>query len=122
MKALSVLIYSEQPELAAGINAALKDIDRVSVDAMIGDALEQAIQDGQPDAMFVGLGTSPHRMLDMIEALPAPKPALFLVGPQDDTSDLRLEFLDPMFPPRSQDWESRPYHLGWVLHAWLTRA
>jgi hypothetical protein len=36
--------------------------------------------------------------------------------------DLRLNWLEPAFPPRSVDWESRPYHLGWVLHAWLTQA
>jgi len=35
--------------------------------------------------------------------------------------DLRLHFLEPAFPPRTVDWESRPYHLGWVLHTWLNR-
>jgi Flp pilus assembly CpaE family ATPase len=105
MKALSVLIYSEQPQLAAGIHAALKDIDRVRVDALIGEALDQSIRDLHPDAMFVGLGGSPHRILDMIEALPAPKPALFLVGSQDDTSvllrSMRLGVVE--FLPESPD-------------------
>jgi hypothetical protein len=32
---------------------------------------------------------------------------------------LRLEWLDAIFPPRSVDHESRPYHLGWILFAWL---
>jgi hypothetical protein len=34
---------------------------------------------------------------------------------------LRLGFLDALFPPGRVDWESRPYHLGWVLDAWLGR-
>lgn len=33
--------------------------------------------------------------------------------------NLRLDFLDGMFPPRRIDFECRPYHLGWVLHTWL---
>jgi hypothetical protein len=33
--------------------------------------------------------------------------------------DLRLDLLDPLFPTTVVDYESRPYHLGWVLHAWL---
>jgi hypothetical protein len=32
---------------------------------------------------------------------------------------LRLGWLDAAFPPTVVDWESRPYHLGWVLHTWL---
>ena len=36
--------------------------------------------------------------------------------------DLRLRFLDPAFPPRAVDWESRPYHPGWVLHTWLNES
>jgi hypothetical protein len=32
---------------------------------------------------------------------------------------LRLGWLDAAFPPNAVDWESRPYHLGWVLHTWL---
>jgi hypothetical protein len=30
----------------------------------------------------------------------------------------RLAMLDVLFPPGLVDAESRPYHLGWVLHAW----
>jgi hypothetical protein len=32
---------------------------------------------------------------------------------------LRLRMLDAVFPPVQVDWESRPYHLGWVLDSWL---
>jgi hypothetical protein len=31
----------------------------------------------------------------------------------------RLRMLDSIFPPVQVDWESRPYHLGWVLDGWL---
>ena len=30
----------------------------------------------------------------------------------------RLRVLDRIFPPGSIDFEDRPYHLGWLLHAW----
>ncbi len=33
--------------------------------------------------------------------------------------DLRLYWLNGMFEPRTIDYESRPYHLGWILHTWL---
>lgn len=30
---------------------------------------------------------------------------------------LRVPGLDAAFPPREVDWESRPYHMGWLLYA-----
>jgi hypothetical protein len=32
--------------------------------------------------------------------------------------NLRVPALDRILPPRTVDDEDRPYHLGWVLHAW----
>ncbi len=31
---------------------------------------------------------------------------------------LRLPGVNTVLPPRSVDYESRPYHMGWILHAW----
>ena len=31
---------------------------------------------------------------------------------------LRTPGLDILFPPGVVDYEDRPYHLGWLLHAW----
>ena len=31
---------------------------------------------------------------------------------------IRLPAVDIVFPPNSVDYESRPYHMGWILHAW----
>jgi len=31
---------------------------------------------------------------------------------------LRTPGLDLVFPPSAVDYEDRPYHLGWLLHAW----
>ncbi len=31
---------------------------------------------------------------------------------------IRMPGVDLAFPPRSVDYESRPYHMGWILHAW----
>lgn len=33
-------------------------------------------------------------------------------------SGLRAPGVDMFFPPVSIDYESRPYHMGWILHAW----
>lgn len=32
----------------------------------------------------------------------------------------RMPAVDLVFPPGSVDYESRPYHMGWILHAWPT--
>jgi hypothetical protein len=34
---------------------------------------------------------------------------------------LRLSWLNAIFPAKAVDYESRPYHLAWILHAWLGR-
>lgn len=31
---------------------------------------------------------------------------------------LRMPAVDSLFPACCVDWESRPYHMGWLLHAW----
>ena len=33
---------------------------------------------------------------------------------------LRVPGVDALFPPVTVDYESRPYHMGWILHAWPT--
>lgn len=33
-------------------------------------------------------------------------------------SNLILPGMDVVFPPVEVDWESRPYHMGWILYAW----
>lgn len=35
--------------------------------------------------------------------------------------DLRMGWLDRVFPAGVVDYECRPYELGWLLYAWLTR-
>jgi len=35
---------------------------------------------------------------------------------------LRLLWLNGFFRPATIDYEDRPYHLGWILHTWLTGA
>lgn len=36
-------------------------------------------------------------------------------------SSLRVPGMDIIFPPVAIDYESRPYHMGWILHAWSNR-
>jgi hypothetical protein len=31
----------------------------------------------------------------------------------------RLPAMDALFPPMTIDYETRPYEMGWILHAWL---
>ena len=31
---------------------------------------------------------------------------------------IKLPYVDIIFPPNSVDYESRPYHMGWILYAW----
>lgn len=33
-------------------------------------------------------------------------------------SGLRVPWLDSLFPPCEVDYESRPYHMGWILYTW----
>jgi hypothetical protein len=35
---------------------------------------------------------------------------------------LRMPGLNWLFPPKNVDWESRPYHMGWILHAFGPKA
>ena len=35
--------------------------------------------------------------------------------------ELRMSWLDSPFPPTQVEYESRPYHLAWVLDTWLSR-
>jgi hypothetical protein len=37
-------------------------------------------------------------------------------------SAIRVPGVDFLFPPVSIDYESRPYHMGWILHAWPANA
>ena len=32
--------------------------------------------------------------------------------------NLRLPAVDLLFPPTSIDYETRPYEMAWILHAW----
>jgi hypothetical protein len=50
-------------------------------------------------------------------------PAKLMRGAQAVASrlhpSLRVGGLGAVFPASQVDWESRPYHLGWVIHTWL---
>jgi hypothetical protein len=35
---------------------------------------------------------------------------------------IRIPAVDIAFPPGSIDYESRPYHMGWILHAWRSNS
>jgi pilus assembly protein CpaE len=43
------------------------------------------VREHAPDALFADLGLAPHETLDLLDRLPAPRPALVVCGPQDDS-------------------------------------
>ena len=88
MQELSIVVYASDADEAASIIQVLNCIPHVRVVGQADDELGNCLEDLTPDAFFAGLGCSPHRTLDMIDALPAGKPPFFVWGGQDDTSVL----------------------------------
>jgi Flp pilus assembly CpaE family ATPase len=88
MKDLSVLIFSENLENAAAARRVIEATGKARVTATANEDLAEAVDLYLPEALFVVLGNAPHRVLDMIEALPAPRLPFFLAGSQEDTSVL----------------------------------
>jgi len=43
------------------------------------------VREHAPDVLFADLGLAPHDTLDLLDRLPAPRPALVVCGPQDDS-------------------------------------
>ena len=88
MQELSIVVYASDVDEAVTLSRSLTAIPHVRVAAHVTDDLATCLAETQPDAFFVALGSSPHRTLDMIDALPSDKPPFFLTGGQDDTSVL----------------------------------
>ena len=105
MQQLSIVVYARDAEDGMAMTRALESIPHVRVVGQAKDALASCLEDHAPDAVFASLGSTPHRTLDTIEALPAGRPLFFLWGGGDDASVLlrstrmggvqSLESLDP---------------------------
>jgi Flp pilus assembly CpaE family ATPase len=88
MKDLSIVIFAADAREGAGMSRVLEGIANLRVVDVVCSDLATCLAQDQPDAFFVALGSSPHRTLDMLDALPADKPPFFLTGDQEDTSVL----------------------------------
>jgi pilus assembly protein CpaE len=84
---LTFVVYSEQDEFGSEIRARLLASGHVHVAAVVSEAedLVAAVREHAPDLLFADLGIAPHDALDLLDCLPAPRPALVVCGPQDDS-------------------------------------
>lgn len=112
----------------------------VHQDSMAPMALLDLSQAGGPDHMAaVALGLRwmtqhPERNVELIDdelgliwrsirrADPAKSVRKVRAAATAVAPGLRLGFLDSVYPPGRVDYEDRPYHLGWILQAWLRPA
>lgn len=103
---LSFVVATERTELTR----ALRESGRVTVKAAVESLPElgQAVARHQPDALFVDLEPEAERALAHLESLPAPRPLLFVQGPDDPgliRRALRLgarEYLAPSEEPKRE--------------------
>lgn len=87
MADLKFVVYSEQDEFGSEIQSRLQAAGHAHVVAVVSDedALFAALREHKPDALFADLGLAPHDALDLLDRLPAPRPAIAVSGPQDDS-------------------------------------
>lgn len=88
MQELSIVVFANDAREGAEMTQMLESVQGVEVVATITEGLLECLAEHNPDAFFVGLSTSPHRTLDLIDSLPDDKPPFFLAGAQEDTSVL----------------------------------
>lgn len=86
MAQLSFVIYSEIENVGSELREALTHIGHAEVVATVTtrDELVPALRTFRPDMLFAHLGSEPEAVLDLVERIPAPRPALLLAGADDD--------------------------------------
>jgi pilus assembly protein CpaE len=84
---IDFVVYSEQDEFGSEIASRLHSSGHAHVLAVVSEAeaLLAALREHEPEALFADLGLAPHDTLDLLDRLPAPRPALVVSGPQDDS-------------------------------------
>jgi pilus assembly protein CpaE len=84
---IKFVVYSEQDEFGSEIASRLNSSGHAHVLTVVSeaDALAAALREHEPDALFADLGLAPHDTLDLLDRLPAPRPALVVSGAQDDS-------------------------------------
>lgn len=85
MADLSFVVFSEQGESGAEIQQLLEATGHARVARVVSnpEELVEAVREHRPDAVFADLGLAPHSVIDLIDAIPAPRPQLVVCGPED---------------------------------------
>jgi pilus assembly protein CpaE len=86
---LSFVIYTDQEECGAALARLVQETDRASSVEVISDdenELAKVLEETRPDVLFADLGRAPHVLLDALERLGVRGQALFVAGPQEDSS------------------------------------
>lgn len=83
----SFVIFSEEPEFAAGIEKQIGISGEARVAAVVNDPdqLLAALKSEKPDGLFVDLGHAPHVVLDLLESLPTGLPPTLVTGPHTES-------------------------------------
>lgn len=89
MSKLSFVIYTDQEECGAALARLVEETERASSVNVIADdenELAKVLEESRPDVLFADLGRAPHVLLDALERLGMRGQALFVAGPQEDSS------------------------------------
>lgn len=84
---INLVVFSDSEERAANLSKPLDNLSRARVAARVHelDRVPPAVRRLGPDALVLDLGSDPEAVLDVVEALPQPRPPLLVIGPQDDS-------------------------------------
>ncbi len=87
MAELSFVVFSELEETIDELEEGLTQTGHVRVAATVREPAEllEAVRTNRADALFAYLGEDPEAILDLLEEIPAPRPALLVVGRHEDT-------------------------------------
>ncbi len=105
MSKLLFFVYSEDPETRSAASQAARATGRVEFVSEISDlvALQEILATAQIDGLYVDLSERSEELLELLESLPSPRPALILGGsnqaPPVLLRAMRLQPLDFLVEP-----------------------
>jgi pilus assembly protein CpaE len=105
---LTFVVFSDRPSCGSELAASLRATGHAEILEVISDPerFVETVQTQRPDAVFTDLGLDPEGMLDLIDELSAPRPLLFVCGPQEESTHiLRAMRLGAReyFPPQPEE-------------------
>jgi pilus assembly protein CpaE len=87
MSVSTLVIFSEEPEVAEGLQRLAEQSAAVEVLALASDESVLGIvqEKENPEFLLCDLGYAPHLVLDMLERLPEPRPISIVYGPEHES-------------------------------------